>query len=338
MYKNCNYPLRRLSNVVRDDVKCIIPPCPRRRKADFLVTIKEAAHLTRLSRKAIRHYESIGLIETGRNEAGYRLFSADTLSRLRKISYYRDLGFPLGEIKNLLDAPESVVMDAMEHHIAFLEDEIKEKRLAVEAMEAVLSAEREDDSIRKTGLAIIALDLQNDLMAGGSLACNRILKILPPLSDLFIKARAMHVPIIYICDWHKKGDPELLLWNDHMMANTWGAQIIDQVAPEDNDIIIHKNLFNGFTNTKLESTLKSLNSRTLIFTGWRTHVCVAQTAIEAFYKGYRVVIASDGVDSTSQAEHNFGITLMDINYNFEFYPCENILETLLEQTESDLPL
>lgn len=257
---------------------------------------------------------------------------------MRKIRYYRNLGFPLDKIKDLLDAPESVVMDEMEHHITLLEEEIKEKRMAVEVMETVLSAGRGDDPIRNSDLAIIALDMQNDLIAGGSLACNRILRILPQLSDLFVKARALRVPIIYVCDWHKKGDPELLLWNDHMMANTWGAQIIDQVAPEDNDIIIHKNLFNGFTNTKLESTLKSLNSRTLIFTGWRTHVCVAQTAIEAFYKGYRVVIASDGVDSTSQAEHNFGITLMDINYNFEFYPCENILETLLEQTESEMPL
>lgn len=69
----------------------------------------------------------------------------------------------------------------------------------------------------------------------------------------------------------------------------------------------------------------------VIMTGWRSDVCVAQTAIEAFYRGFRVAVADDGVNSTTEAEHRQGMQLLAINYNFDFYPCETILENLLQQ-------
>ena len=56
-----------------------------------------------------------------------------------------------------------------------------------------------------------------------------------------------------------------------------------------------------------------------------------QTAIEAFYRGFRVAVADDGVNSTTEAEHRQGMQLLAINYNFDFYPCETILENLLQQ-------
>lgn len=58
-------------------------------------------------------------------------------------------------------------------------------------------------------------------------------------------------------------------------------------------------------------------------------MCVAQTAIEAFYKGYRVAIVEDGVNSTTQREHEHGLSLMQINYGFETYESETALNDLL---------
>lgn len=297
-----------------------------------MITIKKAASLTGLTATAIRHYESIGLMQaSSRTDAGYRLYSPEVISRLRKIKYYRDLKFPLRKIGELLDAPIDNILQEMKQQSIKAERELEEYHLIKDVIDAFLSTEHKQHPFNRSDLAVIAIDLQNDIIEGGSLACPRINSILPNLSTLFDKARFLGVPIIYVCDWHKKGDPELVLWNDHMIADTWGAQIIDVVAPKENDIIVRKNLFNGFKNTDLLKRLNELNSKTLIFTGWRTHVCVAQTAIEAFYKGYQVTIASDGVQSTSQREHDFGMTLMDINYGFDFYPCENILETLLSE-------
>lgn len=69
-----------------------------------LVNIGEAAQLSGVSAKMIRHYEGLGLLpEPPRTEAGYRLFSADTVHTLRFIRRARDLGFGMADIAQLLD-------------------------------------------------------------------------------------------------------------------------------------------------------------------------------------------------------------------------------------------
>ena len=114
-------------------------------------------------------------------------------------------------------------------------------------------------------------------------------------------------------------------------AGSYGVQIIDEVKPDPADFVVYKNRFNGFVNTTLEKKLRQMQINTVIMTGWRSDVCVAQTAIEAFYRGFRVAVADDGVNSTTEAEHRQGMQLLAINYNFDFYPCETILENLLQQ-------
>ena len=65
--------------------------------------IGEAASLTGVSAKMIRHYESIDLIpEAGRTFAGYRIYTDSDLHRIRFIKRARTLGFSMKEIANLL--------------------------------------------------------------------------------------------------------------------------------------------------------------------------------------------------------------------------------------------
>ncbi len=298
-----------------------------------LVTIRTAAKLTGLTQKAIRHYESIGLCPpSARSEAGYRLYSQEAIQRLQQIQYFRKLKFGLPEIAALLDAPQDVLHAEMRRQRRYVETRLDEYRQALAVLNAALSCEEESPvSGISHRVAVVAIDLQNDILQGGALPCKRILNILPPLKMLFAKAHDLGVPVIYVCDCHRKGDPELQIWNDHMMEGTYGAQIIDEVAPHACDYVVQKNLFNGFINTDLQSVLDTLNVRTLLLAGWRTDVCVAQTAIEAFYRGFHVAIAEDGTDSTTQREHEYGMSLMQINYGFEAYSCASALETLLEQ-------
>lgn len=67
------------------------------------VLISEAARLTGISAKMIRHYESLGLLPAPpRSEGGYRHYSAAALDTLRFIRRSRDLGFATDDIRHLL--------------------------------------------------------------------------------------------------------------------------------------------------------------------------------------------------------------------------------------------
>lgn len=68
-------------------------------------TVSEVAALAGVTVRTLHHYDRIALLQpTGRSEAGYRLYSYRDLVRLREILGWRRLGFPLGQIADLLDA------------------------------------------------------------------------------------------------------------------------------------------------------------------------------------------------------------------------------------------
>ncbi|MBW3549343.1 MAG: MerR family DNA-binding protein [Proteobacteria bacterium] len=64
----------------------------------------EAAELANVTVRTLHHYDEIGLVRpSGRTDAGYRLYDEDDLARLQQVLFYRELGFPLDEIRELLD-------------------------------------------------------------------------------------------------------------------------------------------------------------------------------------------------------------------------------------------
>ena len=66
--------------------------------------IGDASKVSGVSQRMIRHYEGIGLIDAApRRASGYRDYSPTDIHRLRFIANARDLGFPIEEIRALLD-------------------------------------------------------------------------------------------------------------------------------------------------------------------------------------------------------------------------------------------
>lgn len=68
--------------------------------------VGEVAALAHLTIRTLHHYDSIGLLRpSGRSEAGYREYTEQDLERLQTVLLYRELGFGLGEIRDLLADP-----------------------------------------------------------------------------------------------------------------------------------------------------------------------------------------------------------------------------------------
>jgi MerR family transcriptional regulator, thiopeptide resistance regulator len=70
-------------------------------------TVSEVAALAGVTVRTLHHYDEVGLVvPSGRSDAGYRLYAASDLERLQLVLFYRELGFGLGEIRDLLDGSD----------------------------------------------------------------------------------------------------------------------------------------------------------------------------------------------------------------------------------------
>ena len=85
-------------------------------------TVGEISKMTGISVRTLHHYDEIGLLKPARvTEAGYRLYDEEALERLQHILLFRELQFPLKEIRDMLDSPVFDPAQALETQIHLLE-------------------------------------------------------------------------------------------------------------------------------------------------------------------------------------------------------------------------
>ena len=84
-------------------------------------TIHEVSSLAGVSIRTLQYYDRIGLLHPAAyTEAGYRLYNDADLERLQQILLFRELEFPLKEIKKIMDSPDFDRGKALEQQIALL--------------------------------------------------------------------------------------------------------------------------------------------------------------------------------------------------------------------------
>lgn len=87
-----------------------------------LRTVHEVSKLTGVSIRTLQYYDKIGLFSpTEYSEAGYRLYDNESLSQLQLILLFRELEFPLKDIKEILDSPDFDRNKALTQQIKILE-------------------------------------------------------------------------------------------------------------------------------------------------------------------------------------------------------------------------
>ena len=102
-----------------------------------MMTIHEVSKLAGVSVRTLHHYDAIGLLPpTALTESGYRLYDDTALARLQSILLFRELEFPLKDIKRILDDPNF-------DQAAALADQIKLLELRREQLERLIALARE---------------------------------------------------------------------------------------------------------------------------------------------------------------------------------------------------
>ena len=104
--------------------------------------INEAARLAGVSERTLRYYDRIGLLRpSAMTDSGYRLYDEDALQRLQQILFFRELGFPLAQIREIMDSPGYDRDEALRRHRALLIAERDRLNGLIELAERTLKGE-----------------------------------------------------------------------------------------------------------------------------------------------------------------------------------------------------
>ena len=187
----------------------------------------------------------------------------------------------------------------------------------------LLDARPEPINIDAERTAVLVIDMQNDFGAKGGIFdragidISQIQKVVAPTARVLAAARKEAMKVIYLKmgfrpDLSDAGPPDSPNWIKHAMMHfgeavrapggtesrilirdTWNTDIVNELKPQPDDLVIWKNRFSGFYQTELDSVLKRLNAKCLVFTGCTTSVCVESTIRDATFRDYSPVLLED---------------------------------------------
>ena len=86
-----------------------------------MMTVNEVSKLAGVSIRTLQYYDTIGLLKPAEySESGYRLYDDTDLERLQQILLFRELEFPLKEIKDIINRSDFDKKKALEQQIKLL--------------------------------------------------------------------------------------------------------------------------------------------------------------------------------------------------------------------------
>jgi ureidoacrylate peracid hydrolase len=188
----------------------------------------------------------------------------------------------------------------------------------------LLQAEPQSLEIDRQRTAVVVVDMQNAFISKGGMFDLRGIdisgsqKIIEPIKRIRSAARGRGVRVVYIMtvyspdlrqgggpdspNWYKgtlttyREHPE---WGDKLLTRgTWGADIVDDLKPQEGDIVVEKLRYSAFFGTNLDAILKTYSIKYLVFVGVATNVCVEATIRDAYYRDYFSILVSDATANT----------------------------------------
>ena len=179
--------------------------------------------------------------------------------------------------------------------------------------------------------AVVVVDMQNDLASpdglaarrGGNVSTQRA--IIPALQRLLGAARGSGARVVYIQFVTEKSHATMhpswiyryrvLNWANQALdkrvpEGEWGAEVVEEIAPQPGDIVVKKHRESAFIGTELDRVLRSNGVRSVIVVGTATGGCVQSTVQDAQWLDYYAVVARDCVPGGDSPRNKVGLALM----------------------------
>ncbi|NKB19754.1 MAG: isochorismatase family protein [Alphaproteobacteria bacterium] len=150
---------------------------------------------------------------------------------------------------------------------------------------------------------------------------------LPHIRKLIDKCHEKGIPVIYTTGtvredgwdaggwaWKNSRTDEDITAPKSTGFNRDGNEIMDEIAPSPQDIVIYKHKPSAFYGTPLSGFLNDLGADSLLVTGTTTSGCVRASVIDAFSNNYRVAVVEEGCFDRSQASHAVNLCDMHAKY------------------------
>src|SRR2546422_770628 len=164
--------------------------------------------------------------------------------------------------------------------------------------------------------AVVLIEFQNDFTSEGGVLHGAVSEVmdktgmLANAQQLAEAARAagatvMHAPITFAEGYneisaHPYGILKGVVDGNAFVKGSWGAAIVDDLAPAEGDIVIEgKRGLDTFASTNLDFILRSKGITTLVLGGFLTNCCVESTMRTGYEHGCKVITLSDCVAATS---------------------------------------
>ncbi|MBX9798572.1 MAG: cysteine hydrolase family protein [Burkholderiaceae bacterium] len=175
--------------------------------------------------------------------------------------------------------------------------------------------------------ALIVIDMQNDFCAKDGWVDHLGVDYTPcrqpiePLQKLLPVLRDAKVPIIWV-NWGNRPDLLNMPPNQHHLykpkgsgiglgeqlptraanvleKDSWAAAVVDELKIHPQDISVDKYRISGFWDTPLDSILRNMDIKTLMFAGVNTDQCVLCSLQDANFLGYACIMVEDCCATTS---------------------------------------
>ena len=128
--------------------------------------------------------------------------------------------------------------------------------------------------------------------------------ILPTLNKFLRKGRDFEMQVIFTTDSFLRGDYFFSgKVKPYAIRGTEGAEVIEEIDKDPNDMYLPKRRFSAFYKTDLDQTFRVLDIDTVVLTGITTPVCVLATALDALSHDFGTIIIEDCCAASDKKTH-----------------------------------